>query len=765
MNWPFDDGSDLPLRDGFDVGGAQERTMASMVGGYSGIRTVEELNPDGSITTLRTRGGHPIFETTYKPSPAVVVDLPPCLQGEIRSASVSASWYVAWHAAEPLIISSDAVWRLDPTPWKRWSGYTNDGSATLGTLVHFNFSSPTTAAAIDPAAAPAHVQMVEGAWSSRTWYAKQAAIIPHAGLLACVQRLKSTTFTQDGVTPPYSFNWTYSDDGEATTDAATPACINRSGHETGLDTRTYTFPSSPTGMTEYRRIARLAIILAGFKTAVQTTRPDGFLPAFRQSDQVCYVGDPTYPPAANTRCSDLAKLLSIGQPWHGLCTQTAIERPGFDPTTPISYYPPDNTNTRYFKAPLPPGAPDAALLQPGFAAAGYAYLDDVVLRSGRDYSPKKAEATVSNTYRCTDIFWYHCDDAGVVRKLSCAANSTLTSNSTQFYIRNYGPPNGRDMGYVQLEYVEVVTTDPDALLMYSQASGTRRFCSGQGDYQSSVSTTGGIVSPKMQLAKSHPIAASPDGRQIAVLTGAYNSTRGVAMIYTVATFDIASDLTVTGPNYVFQYEEQLPTDAVTETFWDTWCADVSGTYPSITNWWAYGYKYTRTICTPKTQTTCHGVSYDKHGTLNLFLRNTQKFLDAGNWLAGSPNTLSYDTGVPLTDPQPATTPADGEVVATEYYPDLTNAHFSDGQAWMDALGIDEASAVTSISAVYRLANNVVVANVSRPSVTQEIATPSGHTTLAATFPTYTTNEKWASWNPRTEQLAGRNDGTGAISWI
>jgi hypothetical protein len=64
MNWPFDDGSDLPLRDGFDVGGAQERTMASMVGGYSGIRTVEELNPDGSITILRTRGGRPIFETT-----------------------------------------------------------------------------------------------------------------------------------------------------------------------------------------------------------------------------------------------------------------------------------------------------------------------------------------------------------------------------------------------------------------------------------------------------------------------------------------------------------------------------------------------------------------------------------------------------------------------------------------------------------------------------------------------------------------------------
>lgn len=64
MTWPFDDGSALPLRDGPDVGGAQERQMAVIVGGYGGIRTVEERNPDGSITTLRTRGGNPIFETT-----------------------------------------------------------------------------------------------------------------------------------------------------------------------------------------------------------------------------------------------------------------------------------------------------------------------------------------------------------------------------------------------------------------------------------------------------------------------------------------------------------------------------------------------------------------------------------------------------------------------------------------------------------------------------------------------------------------------------
>jgi len=63
MAWP-DDAFTLPARDGADVGGAQERIMSEMVGGQSGIRTVEEVNPDGSITTLRTRLGWPVFETT-----------------------------------------------------------------------------------------------------------------------------------------------------------------------------------------------------------------------------------------------------------------------------------------------------------------------------------------------------------------------------------------------------------------------------------------------------------------------------------------------------------------------------------------------------------------------------------------------------------------------------------------------------------------------------------------------------------------------------
>ncbi len=67
--WP-DDAFSLPARDGYDVGGAQERAMSARVDGYGGIRETYDVNPDGSVTTLRTRMGWPAFETTGQPTAA-----------------------------------------------------------------------------------------------------------------------------------------------------------------------------------------------------------------------------------------------------------------------------------------------------------------------------------------------------------------------------------------------------------------------------------------------------------------------------------------------------------------------------------------------------------------------------------------------------------------------------------------------------------------------------------------------------------------------
>lgn len=62
----------LPVRDGADQGGGQERAMINAVGGVNGIRRREEDNFDGTTTTLYTRKGRPVFETTEPVSTGVV---------------------------------------------------------------------------------------------------------------------------------------------------------------------------------------------------------------------------------------------------------------------------------------------------------------------------------------------------------------------------------------------------------------------------------------------------------------------------------------------------------------------------------------------------------------------------------------------------------------------------------------------------------------------------------------------------------------------
>lgn len=55
----------LPQREGpVDLGKAQEFAMSHVgIGDYGNIRTIEFVQPDGTIARLRTRGGYPVFET------------------------------------------------------------------------------------------------------------------------------------------------------------------------------------------------------------------------------------------------------------------------------------------------------------------------------------------------------------------------------------------------------------------------------------------------------------------------------------------------------------------------------------------------------------------------------------------------------------------------------------------------------------------------------------------------------------------------------
>jgi hypothetical protein len=72
--WPFDDDEVfMPVRDGGDPGGTQERVMLGAVGDLSGILRREDDNLDGTTTTLFTRRGRPVFETSTARSRATEV--------------------------------------------------------------------------------------------------------------------------------------------------------------------------------------------------------------------------------------------------------------------------------------------------------------------------------------------------------------------------------------------------------------------------------------------------------------------------------------------------------------------------------------------------------------------------------------------------------------------------------------------------------------------------------------------------------------------
>ncbi len=63
----------LPTRDGWDPGGSLERTMLERAGGAAGIVRVEEVDVDGTVTRLYTRGGSPVFETERRAASATPV--------------------------------------------------------------------------------------------------------------------------------------------------------------------------------------------------------------------------------------------------------------------------------------------------------------------------------------------------------------------------------------------------------------------------------------------------------------------------------------------------------------------------------------------------------------------------------------------------------------------------------------------------------------------------------------------------------------------
>lgn len=106
--------ANLPKRKGEFVGRATERQMAAKLPA-DGIRTTHRLNADGSKTTLRTRDGHPIYETTSISEALPEVEFEHVFQAYPMHGSGEVVW-------ESMPDSNPRSWRFgySPDPDKQW---------------------------------------------------------------------------------------------------------------------------------------------------------------------------------------------------------------------------------------------------------------------------------------------------------------------------------------------------------------------------------------------------------------------------------------------------------------------------------------------------------------------------------------------------------------------------------------------------------------------------------------------------------------------
>ena len=769
MNWPFDDGSDLPLRDGFDVGGAQERKMASMVGGYSGIRTVEELNPDGSITTLRTRGGNPIFETE------MIAVAPPqalCIRGDLYAWHLGvsvAAWPTVWYVDPNKLLSTDGLWRVDKSQWKRWTARAGQSGASYvvgnGNQVHFNFSSPTTAATLEPLSEPSDMQFTEGEWAARTWHPVREGFLRWSGMTALVQRLNELTLRATGVVFPQggqSLTWSFSDDSSpASTITSKPACINQSGVEQGLASRSTVIVDGGT------RTAYLNITIAGKQATLKTvptlgnTPMDGFLPTVKERA----VNILTLPSVTEAYyANDLAKINMMGQAIHGVCQPSypaygiiaGVKNPGYPLRVTSGYQAPSSPNTRYTKIPGLPVPPDPELpenadLYPSeFVTYGDRFYNDIVWSGGSRYSP--IYDGLYTTLQLSSTQWIHVDDAGVPRVLSISLTTPLTASSSSFSILNHGPivfGSGIGAGVV-LATVTITTTDPAAVAEYTSLNTTDkvRFHVGNDDVQRFATFYTASYRQKRDphgyvLATRHHVPHSPDGRQIALFRGLWFKNykfweagnyyrRDTDMIHTVATVNISSDLVVSSPVDVFQWQRKTPEDRET-TFTYT---------PSGSNY----LEYANTTVTPWTDVWCKMVAYRTDGGLSLVTEET-------HFEASLEPKLVAVRGAGYTPRDPMIFPSEVAADVNMAPPTVTMRGF--GENGLESYSPPPYVMVFS-SQSYRMSNNVLHWYIDGSDA--RLVTPNGMVMVSDIFdsPTFSPGEgaRYASWNPRTDTMAG-----------
>jgi len=693
---------------------------------------------------------------------------PLCIPGDLYQPPSGTFSAPAWYTDAVKLVSTDGLWKLDKSKWKRWTGRSNSTgdvyASGSGPLIHFNFSSPATAAVAEAAADSADQQFIEGPFAERTWHDRRAALYLYSGLVGIVQRLKTIGFRAIGSLFPSGgslLTWAFSDDSAAVTGTtAKPACINQNGDEQGISTRVLVNVGSTAN-----HISKLYLSIGDKQLYIKTYTPYGWLPAIKEPKANGYTGvSPIY------YANDLAKINLIGQAYHGLgitagyeITADGLLNAGYPLLAPYGYQGPGNCNTRYTKIPglaVPPdpyATETAGQFPADFIAAGNKYYNDIVWFGGRHY----ACSTTVSRLSLTDLQWVHIDDAGVARVLSLAFSSR-TASTTTWNVYNHGPVVfGQGIGSaVLLTTITITTTSAEAIAEYTSLNTTTKvaFQTGSADVQGY--STSYLSSSRRKhwngyvLATTMPVQHSPTGRQIAVCRGLWwnGYSKGVSgydrypdTIHTVATFDIASDLTFSAPTEVFQWQAKYPSDRVTTFSYVP--------YPPFPD--AQDYELATTTMTAYSQIECRQFDYRADGTINVVTFQTR-------WSAKSGTKIVAVKTKPHADRAPMAWP--GEVSE-----DL-NIQWQTGVSGFGAVGDQEIYGIVSseYSApghAWRLSNNCLFVDTYIGTLSgsftyeQHLVSPMQSKTIPEVFGSYlegaTANDKrYASYNPRTQQFGG-----------
>jgi len=639
---------------------------------------------------------------------SAVVQEPACVGSDWWTYSAGEQWQAhEWHAALDTLVSSDGVWRVDRQQIRRMSFNGAKPSLSIGPI-HLCFASATVAAASPAGAGQTDIVLQETSHAAREWHPKQTVKVFNHSLIGAAQRLKSIEWKQGGTL--YTFRWNFKTETDGGVTAASPTCLNRAGNETQTADRLFDGGSVA---QPRKRLKKFSLVTPEGKGSVEVrSAPWGFMPAVSRADVALLVDSVAASESNQLNMTDLSRLLSVGQPYHGLCLRTSITDLAGNPLPkPSPMQVPRYGNTRYFKHPAPPGVPASNLLPPDYASAGYQFLDDVVLASGQDYAPGVQMLP-------TVTAWLHVDAQGIVRVCDLLLVSDTATTTTWDVIRYHQAPGSQMLTYDVLGRFSIETADP-YLRGITPSSVQRRTYTGTTDWQRPVS--GGGSAPQdpptvdgafnTQLQRYIMTESSPDGRQIVVMRGMYNplnamsaaSMKDMAIIATVAIVNVSEDGVVGTPAVV----------------------------------WDYVHSYHATDL--HTQDLCHGFAFRNDGSLWLWLSSEIRWYGAPpEWQRPIPG-LTYN----------------GSAIA-------------DADLWFGS------------SSIYRVTNNVLLQTLYKAGVDQgfgrppvavvEFSTPGAAYDYTVIMPGNASNRRYASWNPRTEQIAARSNplsgaAVGPITWI